>query len=61
MDRLDKHIDAVLRAAGSGLRHHTMQMTRDRLRAVMSAAIEEELALERASREMERRQADAGD
>ena len=77
MDRLDKHIDAVLRAAGSSLRHYTMQMTRDRLRAAMSAAIEEELELERASpaipreasafrsgrmsSEMERSQSDAGD
>lgn len=60
MDRLDKHIDAILRAAGSSLRHYTMQMTRDRLRAAMSAAIEEELAIDRASRETERSQSDAG-
>lgn len=61
MSSVDQHIDAVLRAAGSSLRHYTMQMTRDRLRAAMSAAIDEELAIDRASREMERSQSDAGD
>ena len=38
-DQLDKHLDAVLRAAGSGLRHYTMQKTLDDMRAAMRDAL----------------------
>lgn len=39
--KLDQHIDALLRAAGSALRHYTMQKSLDDMRAAMKAAVEE--------------------
>lgn len=36
---VDKHLDAVLRAAGSALRHYTMQKSLDDMRAAMRAAM----------------------
>lgn len=41
-ERLDAHLDSVLRASGSALRHYTMEGTRAALRAAMRAAIAEE-------------------
>lgn len=38
-DELDRHLDAVLRAAGSALRHYTMQKSLDGMRAAMRAAM----------------------
>lgn len=38
---LDHHIDAVLRAAGSALRHYSMQKSKDDMRAAMRAAMQE--------------------
>lgn len=38
-DELDRHLDAVLRAAGSALRHYTMQKSLDDMRAAMRAAM----------------------
>lgn len=38
-DVLDRHIDRVLRAAGSALRHYTMQKSLDDMRAAMRAAM----------------------
>ena len=37
---IDKHLDAVLRASGSALRHYSMQKKLDDMRAAMRAAIE---------------------
>lgn len=39
MDLIDQHLDAVLRASGSALRHYTMQKTKDDMRAAMQAAM----------------------
>ena len=39
--KLDQHLDAVLRAAGSALRHYTMQKSLDDMRSAMKAAVEE--------------------
>ena len=36
---VDKHLDAVLRASGSALRHYSMQKTLDDMRAAMRDAI----------------------
>lgn len=36
---VDKHLDAVLRASGSALRHYSLQMTLDQMRAAMRAAM----------------------
>ncbi|MGI4846823.1 MAG: hypothetical protein ACRYGK_01605 [Janthinobacterium lividum] len=36
---IDKHLDAVLRASGSALRHYTMQKTLDDMRMAMAQAI----------------------
>jgi hypothetical protein len=38
---IDQHLDAVLRAAGSALRYHTMQKGLDDMRAAMRAAMEQ--------------------
>ena len=38
-DPIDHHLDKVLRAAGSGLRHYTMQSTLDAMRTAMSEAM----------------------
>jgi hypothetical protein len=38
-DDVDLHLDAVLRAAGSALRHYTMQKSLDDMRAAMRAAM----------------------
>lgn len=38
-DAIDQHLDAVLRAAGSGLRYYSMQKTLDDMRAAMQAAM----------------------
>lgn len=43
-DLIDKHLDAVLRASGSALRHYSMQKTRDDMRAAMLASIADFLA-----------------
>lgn len=37
-DVIDRHLDAVLRAGGSALRHYTMQSSIDAMRAAMRAA-----------------------
>lgn len=37
---IDKHLDAVLRAAGSALRHYSVQKTKDDMRLAMRAAME---------------------
>jgi hypothetical protein len=37
---VDQHLDAVLRAAGSGLRYYSMQKTLDEMRAAMRKAME---------------------
>lgn len=46
MSNVDHHLDAVLRAAGSGLRHYSMQKSlddmRDAMRAALRAAVEAE-------------------
>ena len=39
MSNVDQHLDAVLRAAGSGLRYYSMQKTLDEMRAAMGAAM----------------------
>lgn len=36
---VDKHLDAVLRASGSALRHYTMQSTLDAMRVAMCNAM----------------------
>jgi hypothetical protein len=38
-DPLDAHLDAILRAAGSGLRYYSMAKTKDDMRAALRAAI----------------------
>jgi hypothetical protein len=38
-DEVDRHLDAVLRASGSALRHYTMQKSLDDMRAAMRAAM----------------------
>lgn len=38
-DAVDRHLDAVLRASGSALRHYTMQKSLDDMRAAMRAAM----------------------
>lgn len=37
---VDQHLDAVLRAAGSGLRYYSMQLTLDNMRKAMREAME---------------------
>lgn len=37
---VDKHLDAVLRASGSGLRHYSIQKTLDGMRTAMRTAME---------------------
>lgn len=39
-DRIDAHLDAILRATGSALRHYTMQKSRDDMRAALRRAVE---------------------
>lgn len=39
-ETVDQHLDAVLRASGSALRHYTMQKTLDDMRCAMRAAIQ---------------------
>jgi len=38
-EQLDQHLDAILKAAGSALRHYTMQKSRDDMRAALRAAL----------------------
>lgn len=38
-DTVDKHLDAVLKASGSALRHYSMQKTIDDMRAAMREAM----------------------
>lgn len=38
-DQLDQHLDAILKGAGSALRHYTMQKSRDDMRAALRAAL----------------------
>lgn len=38
-DTLDEHLDKILRSAGSGLRHYTIQKTRDDMRAALASAV----------------------
>ena len=38
-ETVDKHLDAVLRASGSALKHYSMQKTLDDMRAAMRAAM----------------------
>lgn len=38
-DTVDRHLDAVLRASGSGLRHYSMALTLEAMRAAMRAAM----------------------
>lgn len=38
-ETVDKHLDAVLRASGSALRHYSMQKTLDDMRAAMREAM----------------------
>ena len=39
-EELDTHLDAILRASGSALRHYSMQKTKDDMRAALKAALE---------------------
>lgn len=39
-EQIDAHLEEVLRASGSALRHYTMAKTRDDMRAAMRRAIE---------------------
>jgi len=39
-DRCDQIADTILRAAGTSLRHYTMQRTRDAIRAAVREALE---------------------
>ncbi len=34
-DELDRHLDAILRASGSALKHYTMDSTKSQMRAAM--------------------------
>ena len=45
--KLDAHIDKVLRAAGSALRHYSLPRSRADMRAALQAALEEAAADER--------------
>ena len=45
--KLDAHIDKVLRAAGSALRHYSFPRSRADMRAALQAALEEAAAAER--------------
>lgn len=47
MSNIDQHLDAVLRAAGSGLRYYSMQKTLDEMRAAMRAAMDTTAEAER--------------
>ena len=38
---IDAALDAVLRAAGSGLRYYSMQLTLDRMREAMRKAVDQ--------------------
>lgn len=38
-EQIDIHLDAILRGAGSALRHYTMQKSRDDMRAALRSAI----------------------
>jgi len=38
-DEIDTHLDAVLRASGSALKHYSMHSTRQAMRAAMRAAV----------------------
>lgn len=40
-ERVDAAVDSVLRAAGSSLKNHTMQLTLDRLRSAMREIMSE--------------------
>lgn len=43
-ERIDYHLDAVLKASGSALRHYSMQGTKDNMRAALKAAMAEAVA-----------------
>lgn len=45
--RIDEHLDNILRAAGSALRHYTFQKSKDEMRAALRAAIKESADSER--------------
>lgn len=38
-EEIDKHLDAILRASGSSLRHYTMQKSLDDMRAALRSAL----------------------
>lgn len=40
-ERIDHHLDAILKASGSALRHYSMQKTLDDMRAAMRAAMDD--------------------
>lgn len=40
-EHIDKHLDAVLRASGSALKHYSLQKPIDDMRAAMRAALDE--------------------
>lgn len=42
MTDLDRHLDNILKASGSGLRNYSMQKTIDDMRKALNAAIAEE-------------------
>lgn len=42
MTNLDRHLDSILKASGSGLKNYSMQKTIDDMRKSLSAAIAEE-------------------
>lgn len=42
MTDLDRHLDNILKASGSGLKNYSMQKTIDDMRKALSAAIAEE-------------------
>jgi len=64
VNKIDQHLNAVLRAAGSALRHYSLPKSLDDMRAAMKAAIDDatsdlqacvdELEAERAEREKQR-------
>jgi hypothetical protein len=46
-DQIDEHLEAVLRAAGTSLRHYSMPSTRDAMRSAMAKARDEAAAVMR--------------
>jgi len=43
-ERIDYHLDAVLRASGSGLRHFSFELTKNKMREALKAAMAEAVA-----------------